>query len=202
MVRHRCGRHPSREEHHRAAVAQGCRQRAGELLEDPLHVGSRLEQLASERVDRRKPHSLAAGCVGELLLPQDRVDARAQLLGRKRTGDVVVGAEREAADDIVGLDARCGDEDDGKIERPVLRAQESANLVTRHPGHLPVEQHQIRKGSSRLQHFHHLRAVAELDELEARPERAHRDLALGRTVIDNPHDGGLARRRRPLTHGR
>jgi hypothetical protein len=83
--------------------------------------------------------------------PQDRVDARHQLVRRERLDDVVVGAEPQP-DDAVGLLAARGQQDDRKARaRPALveRPQPPHHLQPVEAGEHQVEDHEVRPAVAR-----------------------------------------------------
>jgi hypothetical protein len=77
--------------------------------------------------------------------PQDRLDARGELLRRERLGEVVVGARLEAGDLVVLHGAR-GEHEDRQVARARVAAQPpregNAGFARQHP----VEHHDIRQG--------------------------------------------------------
>jgi hypothetical protein len=68
--------------------------------------------------------------------PCERVDAGDQLVEAERLGEVVVGAEREAGDDVARL-GRCGEHED--LRPGVLAVQDAAHVVAVDLGEVAIE---------------------------------------------------------------
>ena len=74
--------------------------------------------------------------------PEQAAHPERELLGRERLGEVVVGAEREAADPVGLLPPR-GQQDDADVLGLVPLAQLGQHVVARHAGQHEVEDHDV-----------------------------------------------------------
>src|SRR6266508_1838688 len=132
-----------------------------ELLEDVTHV--RADRLAADRerlCDQllRQPLShepqdlclaraqrmlrLFARCTpgaGRLQAGDERTDAGDELAWIERLAHIIVAAKVEAGDLVVALGAGAGNEDDANAA-PIALEQAAANVITRHPRQLHIEQ--------------------------------------------------------------
>ena len=139
-----------------------------------------------------EPARLRRGLAGAA---QHGADARDQLLEAERLGDVVVAAQREAADLVLGGVAR-GEEDDRDLR--AAGAEPACDLEALHVGQHDVEHHQLRLerrcGGERLPAR---RGGLDLEALEAQRHREHVEDV--RLVVD---DEDAVRCRASLTHCR
>ena len=148
------------------------------------------QQEAAEGVER------GARAVRHARIGEMHANARQQLVGHDRLGDVVDAAGLQALDDVLGL-AQAGHEDHRHMRQRLVLLQAAAGLETVHARHHGV--HQDHVGRDRSHDRQRLLAL-ERDQhghaglLERVGQHAQR---VGR-VVDHEHDiAGLL-----LTHGR
>ena len=91
----------------------------------------------------RDPNRIVAGLrLATLRAAHQGADARDELVGAERLGQVVVGADVEP-DDAVGLFGACGHHDDRDRRRRGVGAKRAAHLQPAHAGQHDVEDHEI-----------------------------------------------------------
>ena len=161
----------------------------GGQLDGLAGAGDLVRVLVELEVLEHEPARLGLGEPGAA---QDRADPRDQLLEAERLGDVVVAAERQAADLVLGRVAR-GEEDDRHPR--ALGAEPLGDLEALHVGQHHVEHDQVRpEGGDRRRARRRRSRRTRREALEAQGHRDDvDDVGL---VVDDEHAVGV----RALAH--
>jgi hypothetical protein len=120
------------------------------------------------------------------LQQQLRLRPGQQDLEVERLGDVVVGAQGEGADDVLGL-VLGGGHDDRQLRRRVRPADALQHLQPAHAGHHHVQQDQVERGLDGDQVQGRLPVLGRDRDVPVPGEAAGEHLAVGLDVVDDQH---------------